>query len=244
MGNRKWLGDHGYQTYLRRTIDMSKGEKATLFELYRDSARENIRTVKKYLEKEVLLTRREIFDFLFKVYSVGNMMDATLVKASSLDKCLIRYYASAFLKLTEVMEEGYSMRSVKSFFNGCTRNAWLNGISNGRYHVSYSDKNGVIYVTLKKGRKGVYQAPIEDVDDMVSIGAVFVSYLASELEDEDKDKSFVADYLLKEIKRYEDGKGTKVYVDKRKHNLKDTLCWVETSKEEGSKIVSFKAVNY
>ena len=227
---------------LRRTNGMSEKE-ITLFETYRTSARENIRTVKKHLESEVLLTRRESLDFLFKVYTCGDVKDEKFVKVSKEDKNLIKFYSKFFIKLTDILDEGYTMKSVKKFFDSCAHAAWMSGVSNGRYKVTYSDKNGTIYVTLTKGKKGIFKAPIDDIDDMVSIGAVFVSYLGSELEDENRDREFIADYLLIELKRYEDGKGTMVYIDRRKHDLKDTLCGVRVDRDEASKILSFKVVN-
>ncbi len=222
----------------------------TLFDIYRISAKQCIRKVNDYISNEVLLSRREKFDYLFKVYSCGSLADAKKVDATSADKVLAKYYAGAFLRMTDFSETGYSLKEVKKFFSTYVFNAWTKGISNGRYKVAIEDKNGVIFATLKKGSKGLYKAEIRDVDDLVVTGSVFIAFLGSELEDEDRDKEFIADYLIREVSRYKDGKGTKVYVDTRKHNLKDTFLKDEKNildsvevKKESEKVVSFRVAN-
>lgn len=215
----------------------------SLYEIYRKSARADIEVVKGYIRSDVLLTRRESFDFLFKVYVAGDMSDVSCVGSSNIDRDTAKFYARYFLKLTDMLEEGYSSKSIRKFFDGCTRDAWWKGISNGRYTVSYDDMNGVIYVTLKKHGKGFYRAPISNKRDLKMVCAGYVSYLVAETEIE-KDRGFFSEYLINEVNRYVKGLGTVIYVDRRKHNLKDSLTKDEIVRNTDCKIVNFKASNY
>lgn len=212
-----------------------------LYDEYCEGIEKNITSVVNAVENGVVLTRREEFDFLFKTYVAGRRKESKMTNLSRCDKTLAKFYAKYFMKAIDWFDEPYTFQKVKKYVNSMLLDSYIGEISNGWYHAHYFDRDGVLFIRLMKGRRGLYEFKVECADDLVLASLALVSYIGSELEIEDSEKEFMSDYLFIEMRRLESRIPSRVYVDKRKHNLSDVIKKsVSKKSREAEKVVRFK----
>lgn len=217
----------------------------TLLTTYMNSSKDCVKRVAMVSAGvEVVLTRREMFDHMFKLIVTGKKDKVGICDTlSRVDRTLAKFYASEFLKITEVIDGGkYSFSWVRKYLRDAQISAFMSGVADRKYKLSYRDENGVLYILVSHRGKALYEFKIDSFDICIKSCVAIVSFIASDLEMED-DKEFIEDYLYTETERYRAGKGTQVYIDTRKHNLGEMLrAQRRAEKLDGEeKIVEFKA---
>lgn len=210
------------------------------FDSYVLGIEESLQKVDKAVKSGAYLTKMEVFDYNFK--SVLGKVGESKSFLSDVEFRASYFYARFFKKMMELKQYGYTFEDVEKLFKVmCTRAMQLR-LSYGK-SVYCWNRDGAVYVEVKNKSESVHTFEILNRTDLCKACIVVLTYFATDRVKNIELKSFMESYLMEVFNKIAAGEKPEPYIYRGlAKSLKNELNKIKDVKEDGKKVIEFKAV--
>ena len=210
------------------------------FDSYVLGIEESLQKVDEAVKSGAYLTKMEVFDYNFK--SVLCKVGESKSFLSDVEFRASYFYARFFKKMMELKQCGYTFEDVEKLFRVmCTRAMQLR-LSYGK-SVYCWNRDGAVYVEVKNKSESVHTFEILNRTDLCKACIVVLAYFATDRVKDIELKSFMESYLMEVFNKIAAGEKPEPYIYRGlAKSLKNELNKIKDVKEDGKKVIEFKAV--